>query len=168
MLIKGTCISVFLQRLGSSLTMMWQWVMLHLMVLNWTHVIEMTGLEVVLQFYINSPWMLSWSIKGHMSSYQYMEMLIPHGLHGSKSISLVAIYRPPYHPQKNPHTANAFLEEFSSHFEQLISSPNSLCITGDFNFPMDLLKVSEDNLSYSCKEKCREAVKGKALQNGVH
>ncbi len=92
---------------------------------------------------------------GHMSSYQYMEMLIPHG---SKSISLVAIYRPPYHPKKNPHTANAFLEVFASHLEQLILSPNLLCITGDFNFHMDLLKVSEDSLSDSGKEKRREAL----------
>ena len=93
---------------------------------------------------------------GHFPSYQYMEMLLPHG---SNSILLVAIYRPPYEPSKNPYTAIYFIDELSSHLEQLILSPNALCITGDFNFHMDLLTVPEDTLSDSAKDKRREAVK---------
>ena len=92
---------------------------------------------------------------GHFSSYQYMELLLPHG---STSVSLVAIYRPPYDPPKNPFTANDFLEEFASHLERLILSPNLLCITGDFNFHMDLLNISEDVISNSAKEKRKEAI----------
>ncbi len=101
---------------------------------------------------------------GHFPSYQYMEMLLPHG---SDSILLVAVYRPPYHPQKNPYTANYFLEEFSSHLEQLILSPNSLCIAGDFNFHMDLLNISQDTLSDAAKEKQREALKLSDLLSGM-
>ncbi len=88
--------------------------------------------------------------KGNKSSYQYMDILIPSG---SSSVRLVVIYRPPT-SQSNPVPESTFLDEFASHLEVLMLCPQSLCITGDFNFHMDLLHIPAENLTTDYQKKC--------------
>ena len=54
---------------------------------------------------------------------------------------LVVVYRPPY-SEAHPITPRVFFEEFSSYLETIILSPESLILTGDYNFHVDV----EDNL----------------------
>ena len=85
---------------------------------------------------------------GYYSSYQYMEMIIPKG---SDSVKLLVIYRPPYNAKSNPIPETTFFREFSEHMESVLLTPSMLCITGDFNFHMDLLGVEVDTLTDSAK-----------------
>ena len=50
---------------------------------------------------------------------------------------LVIIYRPPY-SQAHPITARVFFEEFASYLKSIILSAESLILTGDFNFHVDV------------------------------
>ncbi len=66
---------------------------------------------------------------------------------------LLVIYRPPT-SQTNPVPESVFLEEFASHLEVLMLCPQDLCITGDFNFHMDLLLIRYEDLSTDYERKC--------------
>ena len=79
-----------------------------------------------------------------------MDVLIPSG---SDSIRLVVVYRPTT-SQSNPVPESTFLEEFASHLEVLMLCPQRLCITGDFNFHMDLLLVPIETLATEYQRKC--------------
>ena len=50
---------------------------------------------------------------------------------------LVVVYRPPY-SEAHPITPRVFLEEFGSYLETIILSPESLILTGDYNFHVDV------------------------------
>ena len=63
-------------------------------------------------------------------SFEFKELL----LHSSASIiRIIVIYRPPI-SAKNGHTHAAFLDDFSSLLERLVSSTGRLLLAGDFNF----------------------------------
>ena len=62
--------------------------------------------------------------------FEFKELL----LHSSASIiRIIVIYRPPI-SVKNGHTHAAFLDDFSSLLERLVSSTGRLLLAGDFNF----------------------------------
>ena len=50
---------------------------------------------------------------------------------------LVVVYRPPY-SEAHPITPRVFLEELGSYLETIILSPESLILTGDYNFHVDV------------------------------
>ena len=50
---------------------------------------------------------------------------------------LVVVYRPPY-SEAHPITPRVFLEEFGSYLETIIISPESLILTGDYDFHVDV------------------------------
>ncbi len=78
--------------------------------------------------------------KGSKQSYQYMDILVPHG---SDSVRLLVLCRPPYNTKTNPVPISRFFEEFSSHMESFMLSPHPILITGDFNVHMDMLNVPD-------------------------
>ena len=60
----------------------------------------------------------------------------------NKNINLIIIYRPPYSPAHRV-PASVFFQEFSSFLEEHVLCPQSLLITGDFNFHLDVLSDYE-------------------------
>ncbi len=95
--------------------------------------------------------------KGNRQSYQFMDLLIPHG---SDSIRLLVLYRPPYNSKTNAVPISTFFEEFSSHMEGFLISPHNVVITGDFNIHMDLLDVQDTSgMTDSQKQYRQEALR---------
>ena len=55
----------------------------------------------------------------------------------SLKAKLVVVYRSPY-SEAHPITPRVFFEEFGSYLETIILSPESLILTGDYNFHVDV------------------------------
>ncbi len=102
--------------------------------------------------------------KGNRQSYQFMDLLIPRG---SDSIRFLVLYRPPYNSTTNPIPISTFFEEFSSHMEGFLLSPQLIVITGDFNIHMDLLGIQDlTGMTESQKQYRQEALKFNDLLAG--
>ena len=76
-----------------------------------------------------------------MKSFEYSEWNVC--IH-KRNIKLVALYRPPY-SEAHPVLPNIFFEEFSNYLETIVMSPESLVITGDFNFHLDCASDNNAN-----------------------
>ena len=74
---------------------------------------------------------------GEKSSFEFSEWRVSFN---SLRVKLVVVYRPPY-SEAHPLTPRVFFEEFGSYLETIILSPESLILTGDYNFHVDV----EDN-----------------------
>ena len=69
-----------------------------------------------------------------ITSFEYLEFKISTD---SLRVRIVTIYRPPY-STVHPVTPATFLEELSSYLESIILTPESLLLTGNFNFHVDI------------------------------
>ena len=74
-----------------------------------------------------------WNKSLPFSSMEYIDLDI---IHGTSSMRLVTIYRPP-RSKKNCATPAMFFEEFSNLLETLTITPGPLILSGDYNFHMD-------------------------------
>ena len=72
------------------------------------------------------------------SSFEFLEWRVSFN---SLRAKLVVVYRPPY-SEAHSITPRVFFEEFGSYLETIILSPESLILTGDYNFHVDV----EDDL----------------------
>ena len=72
--------------------------------------------------------------KGEKSSFEFSEYLIDAS---SFQFRLVIIYRIPY-SAVHPITSSTFFLEFSDYLDSLLLSKVPLCISGDFNFHLDV------------------------------
>ena len=68
------------------------------------------------------------------SSFEFSEWRVSFN---SLRAKLVVGYRPPY-SEAHPITPRVFFEEFGSYLETIILSPESLILTGDYNFHVDV------------------------------
>ena len=75
---------------------------------------------------------------GEKSSFEFSEWRVSFN---SLRAKLVVVYRPPY-SEKHPIKPRVFFGEFGSYLETIILSPESLILTGDYNFHVDV----EDDL----------------------
>ena len=73
-------------------------------------------------------------VAGEKSSFEYSEWRVSFS---SLRAKLVVVYHPPYF-EAHPITPRVFLEEFGSYLETIILSPESLILTGDYNFHVDV------------------------------
>ena len=71
---------------------------------------------------------------GEKLSFEFSEWRVSFN---SLRAKLVVVYRPPY-SEAHPITPRVFLEEFGSYLETIILSPESLILTGDYNFHVDV------------------------------
>ena len=71
---------------------------------------------------------------GEKSSFEFSEWRVSFN---SLRAKLVVVYRPPY-SEAHPITPRVFFEEFGSYLETIILSPESLFLTGDYNFHVDV------------------------------
>ena len=71
---------------------------------------------------------------GQKSSFEFSEWRVSFA---SLRAKLVVVYRPPY-SEAHSITPGIFFEEFGSYLETVILSPESLILTGDYNFHVDV------------------------------
>ena len=71
---------------------------------------------------------------GCKRSFEYSEWILTWL---NNRLRFCVIYHPPY-SEANPVTNKTFLEEFEAFIENVLLSPEPLCIVGDFNLHMDV------------------------------
>ena len=71
---------------------------------------------------------------GEKSSFEFSEWRVSFN---SPRAKLVVVYRPPYF-EAHPITPRVFFEEFGYYLETIILSQESLILTGDYNFHVDV------------------------------